>query len=72
MSAQKQQTMGPCCLSGTLATGTPKGTVQTVAGLPTYVSEPTPKSNSKTIIFLPDGTSNPLPLLNHPLPTSKH
>lgn len=50
-----QPTMGPCCLSGTLATGTPAGTEDKIAGLPTYIARPSNGSNAKTIIFLPDG-----------------
>jgi hypothetical protein len=47
--------MKPCCLSGTLATGSPAGIESEIAGLPTYIAKPPNNSNSKTIIFLPDG-----------------
>lgn len=55
--------MKPCCLSGTLATGTPTGTEGEIAGLPTYIAKPPNNSTAKTIIFLPDGT-HPKPILN--------
>lgn len=51
----EQPTMKPCCLSGTLATGTPAGTEGEIAGLPTYIAQPSNESNAKTIVFLPDG-----------------
>ncbi|KXS99343.1 hypothetical protein AC578_8985 [Pseudocercospora eumusae] len=44
--------MGSCCMSGHLASGTPKGREETIAGLPTYVAEPENKDKSKTIVFL--------------------
>jgi hypothetical protein len=56
----EQPTMKPCCLSGTLATGSPAGTEGTIAGLPTYIAKPPHNSTAKTIIFLPDGTQNQL------------
>lgn len=50
--------MGPCCLSGALATGTPTGIEGEIAGLPTYISKPSSHSLAKTIIFLPDGITS--------------
>jgi len=46
--------MSSCCLSGTINSGEPKGHVETVGGLQTYVSEPENKSKSKTVIFVVD------------------
>ncbi|KAI9829500.1 MAG: hypothetical protein M1819_006320 [Sarea resinae] len=46
--------MSSCCLSGKLHDGTPKGHVDTIGGLRTYVSEPESKSKEKSIVFLVD------------------
>ncbi|MCJ1478034.1 hypothetical protein MMC13_006709 [Lambiella insularis] len=46
--------MSSCCLSGTLHSGTPKGHVEEIGGLQTYVSEPESKSKAKTVIFIVD------------------
>jgi dienelactone hydrolase len=43
-----------CCISGHLHTGTPKGTEETVHGLPTYVSPGKQADKSKTVVFLAD------------------
>jgi len=43
----------PACVTGFIHEGTPKGTVETVAGLPTYVAKPAdPKSG--VIVIIPD------------------
>jgi len=46
--------MGKCCLSGKLQSGTPKGRVETIGGLQSYVAEPPSKSSAKTVIFITD------------------
>lgn len=46
--------MSSCCLTGKVQEGTPKGHVQTIAGLQTYVAEPKDGSKTKTVIFLVD------------------
>lgn len=46
--------MSSCCLSGTVANGTPKGREDTIGGLDTYISEPEGKSTAKSIVFLVD------------------
>lgn len=53
--------MKPCCLSGTLATGSPVGAEGEIAGLPTYIAKPSDNSTAKTIIFLPDAFGWTLP-----------
>lgn len=40
--------------SGHIHDGTPKGTEQTIAGLPTYVASPKDGSKDKTVIFITD------------------
>ncbi|KAH9827243.1 Dienelactone hydrolase family, partial [Teratosphaeria destructans] len=46
--------LGSCCMSGHLATGTPQGREETIAGLPTYIAEPSTNDPSKTVVFLTD------------------
>ncbi|KAI5240458.1 dienelactone hydrolase family protein-like protein [Aureobasidium subglaciale] len=46
--------MSSCCLTGKVQEGTPKGHVETIAGLQTYVAEPKDGSKWKTVIFLVD------------------
>ncbi|MCJ1485296.1 hypothetical protein MMC06_005470 [Schaereria dolodes] len=46
--------MSSCCLSGSVHEGEPKGRVETIGGLQTYVSEPKDKSTAKTVIFIVD------------------
>lgn len=46
-----------CCLSGKIAEGKPKGRVEEIAGLQTYVAEPEDGSKTKTIVFIVDSTS---------------
>ena len=46
--------MSACCLSGTVHAGTPKGTVETIDSLQTYVAAPKDGSKAKTIIFMTD------------------
>ena len=49
--------MSSCCLTGKVQEGTPKGHVETIAGLQTYVAEPKEADKSKTVIFLVDSKS---------------
>lgn len=53
--------MSSCCLSGKIQEGKPKGRVEEIGGLQTYVAEPEDGSKKKTVIFLVDSTSP----LNH-------
>jgi dienelactone hydrolase len=46
--------MSSCCLSGSVHSGTPKGHVEEIGGLQTYVSEPESKDKSKVVVFLVD------------------
>lgn len=46
--------MSSCCLTGKVQEGTPKGHIETIAGLQTYVAEPKDGSKWKTVIFLVD------------------
>lgn len=46
--------IGSCCLSGSIHTGTPKGRVEEIGGLQTYIAEPESKSKAQTIVFLVD------------------
>ena len=49
--------MSGCCLSGKLAEGKPKGRVEEIAGLQTYVSGPEGKgSKSKSVVFITDSS----------------
>lgn len=50
--------MSSCCLTGKVQEGTPKGHVETIAGLQTYVAEPKEADKSKTVIFLVDSKSS--------------
>lgn len=50
--------MSSCCLTGKVQEGTPKGHVETIAGLQTYVAEPKEANKSKTVIFLVDSRSS--------------
>jgi len=54
--------MSSCCLSGKVQEGTPKGRVEEIAGLNTYVAEPQDGKKTKTVVFLVDST--------HPQPSS--
>ncbi|KAK0646591.1 dienelactone hydrolase [Cercophora newfieldiana] len=42
-----------CCFTGTLHAGTPRGTVEDILSIPTYISRPT-TSNGNIILYLPD------------------
>jgi len=44
----------PCCLTGHLHSGTPRGTVEKIAGLDTYVSKPENGSKAKSVLFITD------------------
>lgn len=46
--------MSSCCLSGVVATGTPKGREDTIGGRPCYIAEPESKSPTQSVIFLVD------------------
>jgi len=48
------QGLSSCCVSGHLHEGTPKGSVEQIAGLNTYVSKPQDGSKAKTVIFISD------------------
>lgn len=47
---------GPCCLTGTLHEGTPRGRYETFADLQTYVTEPPEGAarNGNIILYFPD------------------
>jgi len=47
-------TLSECCVSGHIHQGTPKGTVDEIAGLKTYVSKPQDGSKARTVIFITD------------------
>src|ERR1700712_57506 len=45
----------PACVTGTLHTGNPTGTVETLYGLPTYVASPSSGTTPKgTVVIIPD------------------
>ena len=46
--------MSSCCLSGSVHEGTPKGRVDTIGGLQTYIAEPEGGSTAKSIVFIVD------------------
>ena len=50
------QPSGPCCLKGNIHEGEPRGKLQTIAGLETYVVTPSPdtKNNGNVVFFFPD------------------
>jgi len=50
--------VGACCLSGHLHQGTPKGRVETIGGIQTYVSEPEGDSKAMSVVFISDSTSD--------------
>lgn len=45
---------GDCCLKGSLHEGEPKGRVETVAGIETYISTPTGPRNGNVVLYFPD------------------
>ena len=47
-------TLGKCCVTGHLHEGTPKGRVETLNGLSTYVSPPKDGSKKKALLFVVD------------------
>lgn len=53
----------PCrdCATGTLHEGTPKGRVETVHGLPTYIAEPPSGTPKAIIVIIPDAFGWELP-----------
>jgi dienelactone hydrolase len=44
----------PDCVSGTLHTGTPTGTIETIHGLPTYIAQAPGTTPRGTIVIIPD------------------
>lgn len=55
-----------CCFQGTLHHGTPRGTVESLLDIPTYITHPTAeKANGHIILYFPDvwGLSNNASLL---------
>merc|ERR1712087_378530 len=50
----QQGQLSACCVSGHVHEGTPKGKVETIAGLNTYVSPSSDGSKAKTVIFITD------------------
>lgn len=55
---------GPCCWLGTIHTGTPRGKMDTVMDVPTYLATPD-KPNGHVVLYFPDvwGMSNNAQLL---------
>ncbi len=46
---------GDCCLSGHLHSGTPRGKIQSIAGIDTYISHPSEsKANQHIVLYYPD------------------
>ena len=45
---------GDCCLKGSLHEGEPRGKIETIAGVETYVSTPQGKSNGNIVLYFPD------------------
>ncbi len=49
------QPPGRCCLDGTLHEGTPRGTLETVLEIPTYVARPAEgQANGHIVLYFPD------------------
>ncbi|KAF9886282.1 hypothetical protein FE257_011895 [Aspergillus nanangensis] len=49
------QPSGPCCMKGTLHTGTPRGEYVDIAGVETYISQPpTTTANGHILLYFPD------------------
>jgi len=44
--------VGICCITGALHEGTPKGSTDTVAGLPTYIAKPSSSTPAKDGIIV--------------------
>lgn len=60
------QPPGPCCWLGTIHKGTPRGTMESILDVPTYVAKPAAdKANGHVVLYLPDvwGISNNAKLL---------
>ena len=46
---------GTCCLEGTIHKGEPRGSLETIAGVETYVSKPSDdKANGHVLLYFPD------------------
>lgn len=59
MASAKQEYLatppGECCFTGSIHSGTPKGTIETLAGVPTYVTHPSPsRANGNVVLYFPD------------------
>jgi hypothetical protein len=49
------QPSGECCVMGTLHEGEPRGTIEKVAGLDTYITKPKDgKGNGNIMLYFPD------------------
>lgn len=47
------QPPGPCCWLGTIHEGTPRGRMETLLDVPTYVATPA-RPNGHVVLYLPD------------------
>lgn len=47
------QPPGPCCWLGTIHEGTPRGNMETILDVPTYVATPA-RPNGHVVLYLPD------------------
>lgn len=46
---------GPCCLKGNLHEGDPRGKIQTISGIETYISTPAAENaNGHIVLYFPD------------------
>ena len=46
---------GGCCLQGSIHDGEPKGTMETIAGVETYIARPAAdKANGNIVLYFPD------------------
>ncbi|KAK3690379.1 dienelactone hydrolase [Podospora appendiculata] len=60
------QPPGPCCFVGTIHQGTPRGKIEKILNVPTYIARPAEdKSNGHVVFYFPDvwGLSNNASLL---------
>lgn len=44
---------GPCCWLGTIHKGTPRGKMETILDVPTYIARPE-KANGHVVLYFPD------------------
>jgi hypothetical protein len=50
--------MGQCCATGSLHTGTPTGRMETLHGLEVYIAEPPTGTTPKgVVVIIPDGNN---------------